>query len=319
MKAVEAALMAKARALGPRQKRLRLPPPPAVKIPIELERQYYKDLRAEVVARLGRITERILVPALPSLLRSAREDLPTVDAADGPRRLDSYARELDVLFNGMRVAYATELTPDEIEALARKYSIRGEQWNKTDLAKSLQRVLGINPLVAEPYLPAVMRQFIDENTNLIRSIGTEYFGKVQQDTYKFIQEGVYNKEYAKQISAEFSEEFKRQYERGILKRRVTNADARARLIARDQISKYNGQLNQTRQTALGITKYRWVTVGDDRVRESHRSKNGKIFSWDSPPSDTGHPGDDYQCRCVAAMVADEGVTENPTLLALLNS
>jgi SPP1 gp7 family putative phage head morphogenesis protein len=164
-----------------------------------------------------------------------------------------------------------------------------------------------------------MRQFIDENTNLIRSIGTEYFGKVQQDTYKFIQEGVYNKEYAKQISAEFSEEFKRQYERGILKRRVSNADARARLIARDQISKYNGQLNQTRQTALGITKYRWVTVGDDRVRESHRSKNGKIFSWDSPPSDTGHPGDDYQCRCVAAMVADEGVTENPTLLGLLNS
>lgn len=320
MKPVEAALLAKARALGPRQKRLKLPPLPPVKIPIELERQYYKDLREEVVARLGKIAERILVPALPSLLSEAREELPTFDAADSPRhRNDAYTRDIDLLINGMQVAYATELTPAEIEGIARKYAIRGEVWNKGDLAKSLQRVLGINPLVAEPYLPTVMRQFIDENTNLIRSIGSEFFGKIQQDTYKYIQEGVYNKEYAKQIGAEFSGEFQRQYERGILKRRVTNADARARLIARDQISKYNGQLNQTRQTALGITKYRWVTVGDDRVRESHRSKNGKIFSWNDPPADTGHPGQDYQCRCVAAFVADEGTTENPTLLGLLNS
>lgn len=320
MKPVEAALMAKARSLGPRQKQLRLPPAPRPRVPLELERQYFQDLRNQVIQRLEAITRQALLPHLVSILEDARDELPgvpTMDAARATRR-DAYTRAIDVIFNGMRVRFAAELTPQETEEIARRYAAKGEQFNKSQLGGAMQKVLAINPVVSEPYLAPVMRQFVDQNTQLIRSIGEEYFGKVQADTYKFIQAGVYNKEYAKQIRGEFAGEFQRQFERGILKRRVENADARARLIARDQISKYNGQLNQTRQTALGLSKYRWVTSGDDRVRKSHKANNGKIFSWDSPPA-TGHPGEDYQCRCIAQPVFDTGVTDNPELLRLLNS
>jgi SPP1 gp7 family putative phage head morphogenesis protein len=120
------------------------------------------------------------------------------------------------------------------------------------------------------------------------------------------------------IKADYEKQFVSQFEKGVLQTRVTNADARAKLIARDQISKYNGQLNQTRQTALGLSKYRWQTSGDERVRDTHKALNGKIFSWDNPPS-VGHPGDEINCRCVALPIFDVGVTENPTLLKLLNS
>lgn len=46
------------------------------------------------------------------------------------------------------------------------------------------------------------------------------------------------------------------------------------------------------------THYIWRTRGDNKVRALHAANNGRIFSWDSPLS-TGHPGEDYNCRCTA--------------------
>ena len=46
------------------------------------------------------------------------------------------------------------------------------------------------------------------------------------------------------------------------------------------------------------THYIWRTSGDEKVRSSHAANNGKIFAWDNPP-ETGHPGEDYNCRCWA--------------------
>lgn len=46
------------------------------------------------------------------------------------------------------------------------------------------------------------------------------------------------------------------------------------------------------------TQYIWRTRGDGKVRAAHAANNGRIFSWDNPPA-TGHPGEDYNCRCTA--------------------
>jgi len=50
--------------------------------------------------------------------------------------------------------------------------------------------------------------------------------------------------------------------------------------------------------AHATTHYIWRTRGDNKVRASHAANNGKIFAWDNPPP-TGHPGEDYGCRCTA--------------------
>lgn len=52
------------------------------------------------------------------------------------------------------------------------------------------------------------------------------------------------------------------------------------------------------QQEEGYTRYIWRTSGDNRVRSSHAANNGRVFAWDSPPP-TGHPGEDYGCRCRA--------------------
>lgn len=93
------------------------------------------------------------------------------------------------------------------------------------------------------------------------------------------------------------------------------SESRAELIARDQTLKTNAAINGARQESAGISKYIWSTSRDERVRGnpnglwpdaaiSHYDLENKIFSWDDPP-EPGHPGEDYQCRCIAIPYIEE--------------
>lgn len=44
------------------------------------------------------------------------------------------------------------------------------------------------------------------------------------------------------------------------------------------------------------------------MRASHVANNGKIFSWDNPPK-TGHPGEDFGCRCIAESYTPEDINQ----------
>lgn len=85
---------------------------------------------------------------------------------------------------------------------------------------------------------------------------------------------------------------------------------RAKLIARDQMQKFNSVLSMTRQLSFGVEKYIWRASGDERTRPEHSDKNGLEFFWNSPPGDTGHPGEDINCRCTAEPVLDSLLLQN---------
>lgn len=51
--------------------------------------------------------------------------------------------------------------------------------------------------------------------------------------------------------------------------------------------------------SIGIEGYEWQTMEDNRVRPSHAANNGKFFLWDKPNPETGKPGDQPNCRCLA--------------------
>jgi len=63
-------------------------------------------------------------------------------------------------------------------------------------------------------------------------------------------------------------------------------------------------LKQARPT----THYIWRTRLDSKVRSSHAINDGRIFSWGNPPA-TGHPGEDYNCRC-RAIPYEPGISEH---------
>jgi SPP1 gp7 family putative phage head morphogenesis protein len=123
---------------------------------------------------------------------------------------------------------------------------------------------------------------IRENVALIKSIPDEYFKKIETIVYSGTISGDSSSSMIQQI-----------------RQLGYSTTKRARLIARDQTSKLNSNLTMQRSKNLGVEEYVWRTAQDDRVRESHKKKNGKVYRWDDPPKDTGHPGQDIQCRCVA--------------------
>ena len=95
-----------------------------------------------------------------------------------------------------------------------------------------------------------------------------------------------------------------------LQERVDVSKSRGQLIARDQTLKLNAAVNAHRQQSAGVTKYRWSTSQDERVRPGHQRLNGKVFSWDDPPEtnedgDTNNPGEDFQCRCIGLPFIEE--------------
>lgn len=97
--------------------------------------------------------------------------------------------------------------------------------------------------------------------------------------------------------------------------------SRAKLIARDQTSKINGDLTKVRAEAIGVKTYIWSGSLDERERDSHRVMEGKLCKYSDPTvySDDGgetwkkrkairgvelHPSQDYGCRCIGRAVVN---------------
>ncbi|HHF6216565.1 TPA: phage minor head protein [Haemophilus influenzae] len=125
------------------------------------------------------------------------------------------------------------------------------------------------------------------NIQLIKSIRAQYLDKVQNAVMQAMVRGSLNKDLAAQI-----------------KDLGKTTEKQAMFIARDQSSKLNAALTQARHEEVGIKKYMWSASLDERVRESHAEKDGQIFEYSNPPADTGHPGHDFNCRCVQIPVLD---------------
>lgn len=85
---------------------------------------------------------------------------------------------------------------------------------------------------------------------------------------------------------------------------------KAKFLARQETKLLVAEYRKNRFKQVGVSRYRWSAVMDERTRELHRELNGKIFSWDEPPiidahtGERGNPSEAYNCRCVAIPVID---------------
>lgn len=166
---------------------------------------------------------------------------------------------------------------------------RGNQQNVNEVGENLKRQVGLD---LKEYLhnsgkvSERLKQLTEANVQLIESIHSQYLDKVKTAVTQAQIKGTLTKDLVAEI-----------------KKIGGVTENRAKLIARDQSAKINSSLTQARYEEMGITHYRWSTSGDERVRDSHAENDGKIFAYDDPP-ETGHPGFDFNCRCVAVLVFD---------------
>jgi SPP1 gp7 family putative phage head morphogenesis protein len=146
--------------------------------------------------------------------------------------------------------------------------------------------------VLAPNLP--LDEWTRENVELIRSIGTQYLGQVEELVVGAVDTGIRHEQLAAQLAE-----------------RLQVTESRAQLIARDQVLRGNADLSEARMRRVGVTKYIWRATPDDRTRHDHKALDGNTYSFADPPivdrrsGRRANPGKDIQCRCQAEPVFDD--------------
>ncbi len=179
---------------------------------------------------------------------------------------------------------------------AQKLSIR--EWKR-----AVHDTLGID--ILEDYYKGefyreMLERWIDANISLIKTIPQESLQRMREIVLEGYKSGKSTAAVIKEIQQAYN-----------------TSKNHARLLARDQLAKLNGQLTKQQQQDAGVEEYEWSDSGDVRVRDSHRRLSGKRFRWDDPPivdAKNGrrcHPGEDYQCRCAALPVFDIDTIDLP--------
>jgi SPP1 gp7 family putative phage head morphogenesis protein len=264
------------------RKRKKLPRWPLQKQPKTIERNYQRAL-VEVLTFVNNEIHAHLLPRLKSIGDNYYKHHPF---AQKQNKKDEVDDDIDELINGIRVKFAEKYSDEELKEIANKYGLSVSDFNRSGIIEGLQKVAGIDIFLDEPWLADQLSLFASSNANLIGGLVDTELDKVYSTILGGFQSGSRVEEIADNI-------------KDIIDPEDSTSRSRADFIARDQISKLNGNLNQLRQTDLGIEQYIWRTSLDERVRESHQVKEGETYRWDDPPADTGNPGEDYQCRCTA--------------------
>lgn len=200
-------------------------------------------------------------------------------------KINSIFANIESVLTKKTGSYGLRKRLENLANINRKLTIK--EWKK-----AIRATLGID-IREDYYLGDFYKEQIEEwirqNTDLISTIPNETLAKMKEIVYNGYTSGKTTTKMLKEIQRAYKVSLKH-----------------ARLIARDQTAKLNGQIQRHQQMDAGITEYIWCTCGDERVRDSHKALDGKKFSWDTPPVNSDgracHPGEDYQCRCIGRPV-----------------
>jgi SPP1 gp7 family putative phage head morphogenesis protein len=192
----------------------------------------------------------------------------------------------DAIFDAARNNWAN--VSAALTQVARRVASQVERTVNRSINRQVeQQDLSLN--LARGFLPfgeiqGQVDDFVRQNAALIKDIGEQAARNIEREVIDAVAKGTSTKKLAK-----------------LIKEQQEMATNRAKLIARDQIGKLNGQLNKTRQKAAGFEKYQWQTMQDKRVRPTHQDLNGSIRTW----GEGIEPGEEVQCRCSAIPVWED--------------
>lgn len=251
-------------------------------------------------AKLEAVIERLLFPALVevvpeegrALVTSERDEDNARTRVDArlPRRITTKLEAIEV---HLAEIFDEEALAAELEEIGRRVARHG--------AGEFRRVIGISIQQADPGVAAFVDEWRREQVAKIKSLAGQELVEITQ----LLEESTAQGARVETLRSAIVERF------GVSK-------SKGDLLARDQTLTLNARITKQRQTNVGISEYIWTASGDDRVREIHDELDGTKQRWDTPPimspdGRTGHPGEDYQCRCTAFPVIPElkGLVRTP--------
>lgn len=139
-----------------------------------------------------------------------------------------------------------------------------------------------------PIRKKLLREFEDEAIKVVENFEQDVVEKLREKLNVMILDGRSRDAIKKEIMGQ-----------------LKISKTRAKFIARQETSLLTTKFKKSQYQQYGVNTYKWVTVGDHKVRERHVELNGEVFDWDHPPivdeksGRRDHPGSDYNCRCQA--------------------
>lgn len=249
-----------------------------------LMEMYYRALVTDI-DELRAMVMREIVPFLGQWIADAERERSDSSGI----RLDAGKRARNTLD---RIKAAAEAKGPTNRAKAERAADVTQRTQKQQLGRQVKSAIGIDIndiLRNERGLQARIEAFVAVNVGKIKTNQDTYLAHIDSVVMDAIRTGARNETLAKTL-LELSKEMGRAHEMSV---------NRAKLIARDQLGKFYGALNESRQTALGIEEYVWRWSHNTRnVREEHMDRDGDVYRWDDPPED-GPPGEAIQCGCTA--------------------
>jgi SPP1 gp7 family putative phage head morphogenesis protein len=250
--------------------------------------QYYQTIVSQYYVLLNKTLAGHL-PKIRALITNERDSIRLDSTTSMYSEIDSILTQAHVDFTRRAQSFALDAKLLRMADMAQDHKIR--EWKRM-----VSQTLGIN--IFEEYYKVEeyriqLAQWVDNNVSLITTQPKETISKMRS----VIRDGYTNGWSNTRIAAELQERY-------MMDKR------HAKFIARDQMAKLSGQISEMQQTDAGVKIYEWDDAGDSRVRARHEYLNTGTFEWANPPitdlrtGERNHPGEDYQCRCVAQPIFD---------------
>lgn len=266
--------------------------------PVELSKSTGVQYNA-MLRKLTREIKRDVNQLLPLL----RDLAPEYQADSVMVVSDSYVSQLTSALRQLVDKWTSPAFRDIATRLSTQFVRAADRVNAERFSKTMKGV-GIDLFGDDTTLVDYIDASIFDNTRLIMSIPEQYLTQVESIVMTNVRAGGRPAAIAKLLQKQFD---------------VT--ENRAKMIARDQTAKVNGDLSKKRQQASGFEYFQWITSEDEKVRDRHDDISDKltaygpgVYRWDNPPlSSQGTsiiPGQDFQCRCTARPVSNREVAEN---------
>lgn len=248
--------------------------------PKKIEAEYYQELKQISEAMKQIVNERLL---------------PALKAKEGEYTSDGIIDDIMMIFEAIRHAGSMKNAIQIASEMVRLLDTN----DREKVLHQLNSKIGVDlpAMFAKEGIEPIVKANIAKNATLIKSIPEEFVKNIESIIYSGVTTGATYKSIEEQIKGTEG-----------IRSVFGKLDDRIKLIARNEVSSINGQINKTRMQNIGVTKFEWVTAGDERVRDSHARLNGQVFDWNNPPTnERGEkiiPGQDFNCRCQSIAVIE---------------
>lgn len=235
-------------------------------------------LLTELVSRINTRIKQDLIPKL-----KLYESYYSNKVMDSSVLLDlDYVDDIKSVINTITLDYSGITFNQIVESVVKQFAENSQKDITAALTKEINRLVGID---ISPFIQSHtddIKQALEYCKDYIVSIPQKYLADVQSTVLLNIQKGMRSSSIIKELANQYDITLNR-----------------AKVIARDQTSKFNLALTTAQAKDIGSDEFKFSTSQDERVRSTHRAADGKLCKVGDSVYNLRY---DVMCRCVLITV-----------------